>query len=88
MDNSPLLTQEEMGEQPGSKEAANAYGDSYLQSIKDQAKDSKIDIPYEGKKTPNAFDPFKPYLSDDKLGANSPMSKITRPAKPQTGAHK
>lgn len=88
MKDSPVLTHEEMGEESGAKEASKQYGDSYLDSIKDQAKDSKIDIPYEGKKTPDAFDPFKPYLSDDKLGAKSPMSTITRPAKPQTGAHK
>jgi hypothetical protein len=88
MKNSPILTHEEMEEVTGAKAASKAYGDSYLQSIKDQAKDSKIDIPYEGKKTPDAFDPFKPYLDDKKLGDKSPMSTITRPPKPQTGAHK
>ena len=87
MKNSPILTHEEMEEQPGAKEASKAYGDSYLNSIKDQSKDSKIDIPYEGKKTPDAFDPFK-VIPQDKIGANSPMSKITRPEKPQTGARK
>jgi hypothetical protein len=87
MKNSPILTHEEMEEQPGAKEASKAYGDSYLNSIKDQSKDSKIDIPYEGKKTPDAFDPFK-VIPQDKQGANSPMSKITRPEKPQTGARK
>jgi hypothetical protein len=88
MKNSPILNHEEMEEETGAKAASKAYGDSYLQSIKDQAKDSKIDIPYEGKKTPNAFDPFKPYLDDKKLGDKSPMTTITRPPKPQTGAHK
>jgi hypothetical protein len=88
MQHSPVLTHTELEEQPGAKEASKAYGDSYLQSIKDQAKDSKIDIPYEGKKTPDAFDPFKPYLDDKSLGDKSPMTNITRPAKPQTGAHK
>ena len=88
MKDSPVLTHEEMEEQPGGKEASKQYADSYLSSIKDQAKNSKIDIPYEGTKTPDAFDPFKPYLSDDRLGAKSPMSTITRPAKPQTGASK
>ena len=86
MKDSPLLTHEEMGEQPGAKEANKAYGDSYLTSIKDQMKGSTIDIPYAGKKTPNAFDPFKPYLDDKKLGDKSPMSTITRPPKPATGA--
>ena len=84
-DHSPLLTHEELEEQPGAKEASKAYGNSYLDSIKDQTKDDKIEIPYAGKKTPDAFDPFKPetYMSD--MGKDSPMSKITRPAKPQTG---
>ena len=83
---SPLLMHTELEEMPGAKEASKAYGDSYLQSIKDQAQKSKMDIPYAGQKTPNAFDPFKPYLDDKKLGDNSPMTKITRPAKPRTGA--
>lgn len=88
MKHSPVLTHEEMEEQPGAKEASKAYSDSYLQSIKDQSKDSKINIPYAGKETPDAFDPFKPYLDDKKLGDKSPMSTITRPPKPQTGATK
>lgn len=86
MKNSPVLTHEEMGEQPGAKEAAKAYGDSYLSSIKDQTKDDKIDYPYAGKKTPSSFDPFKPYLDDKQKGDKSPMTKISRPAKPKTGA--
>jgi hypothetical protein len=86
MKNSPILTHEEMGEQPGAKEASKAYGGSYLGSIKDQMKGSTIDIPYDGKKTPAAFDPFKPYLDDKKLGDKSPMTTITRPPKPKTGA--
>lgn len=86
MSHSPLLDQDELEEQPNAKEANKAYGDSYLQSIKNQTKDSKIDIQYAGKKTPDSFDPFKPYLDDKKLGDKSPMSKITRPPKPKTGA--
>ena len=86
MKDSPVLTHEEMGEQPGAKEANKAYGDSYLSSIKDQMKGSTIDIPYAGQKTPDAFDPFKPYLDDKKLGDKSPMSTIKRPPKPATGA--
>ena len=88
MSHSPLLNHEELEEQPGAKAASKAYGDSYLQSIKDQAKDSMIDIPYAGKETPDSFDPFKPYLDDKKMGDKSPMSTITRPAKPATGARK
>lgn len=86
MKNSPVLDHEEMEEEAGAKEASKAYGDSYLTSIKDQAKNSKIEVPYAGKKTPDAFDPFKPYLDDKRLGDKSPMSTITRPPKPKTGA--
>ena len=86
MSHNPLLLHPELEEQPGAKEANKAYGDSYLSSIKDQMKGSTIDIPYAGQKTPNAFDPFKPYLDDKKLGDKSPMSTIKRPAKPATGA--
>lgn len=84
-DHSPVLNTPELEEQPGAKEASKAYGNSYLDSIKDQAKDSKIDIPYSGKKTPDAFDPFKPESWAASEGKDSPMSKVTRPAKPQTG---
>ena len=87
-DHSPLLNHTELEEQHGAKEAAKAYGNSYLDSIKDQAKDSKIDIPYSGTKTPAAFDPFKPETLMASMGKDSPMSHITRPGKPQTGAHK
>jgi hypothetical protein len=86
MDHSPLLNHTELEEQPNAKEASKAYGDSYLTSIKDQAKESKIDIPYAGTRTKDAFDPFKPYLDDKKLGDKSPMSTIKMPPKPSTGA--
>ena len=86
MKDSPLLDKEELGEQPDAKAASKAYGDSYLQSIKDQSKESKIDIPYAGTRTKDAFDPFKPYLDDKKLGDKSPMSTIKMPPKPKTGA--
>jgi hypothetical protein len=88
MDHNPLLLHPELEEQPGAKEASKNYGDSYLKSIQAQAKDSKIDIPYEAKKTPDAFDPFKPFLDNDPRGIKSPMSTIKRPAKPATGASK
>lgn len=86
MDHNPLLLHPELEEQPGAKEASKNYSDSYLSSIKDQAKDSKIDIPYAGQKTPDAFDPFKPYLDDTQMGDKSPMSTVKRPPKPATGA--
>lgn len=83
---SPVLNHEELEEQPGAKEAAKAYGNSYLDSIKDQTKDDKIDIPYAGTKTKDAFDPFKPETLMATMGKESPMTKITRPEKPRTGA--
>ncbi len=86
MSHSPLLNHTELEEQPDAKKASKAYGDSYLTSIKDQAKDSKIDIPYAGTRTKDSFDPFKPYLDDKKLGDKSPMSTIKMPPKPKTGA--
>ena len=85
MKESPLLTKEEMGSADGSEEANKAYSGSYLASVKDQMKDSEIEIPYAGKKTAAAFDPFKA-IPQDKKGAASPMSKMTRVAKPATGA--
>jgi hypothetical protein len=86
MSHSPLLNHTELEEQPDAKEASKAYGDSYLQSIKDQAKESKIDIPYAGTRTKDVFDPFKPYLDDKKMGDKSPMSTIKMPPKPKTGS--
>jgi len=88
MNHSPVLTHEEMEEEKGAKDAAKAYGNSYLDSIKDQSKDDKMDIPYSGTKTPASYDPFKPETLMASMGNASPMSKITRPAKPQTGAHR
>ena len=84
-DHNPLLLHGEL--EDNGKEAAKAYGESYLSSIKKQAEGSKIDIPYEGKKTPDSFDPFKQPITD-KAGVDSPMSKITRQPKPATGARK
>lgn len=84
---SPLLNHTDLEEQPGAKEANKAYGDSYLSSIKDQMKGNEIEMSYATKETPDSFDPFK-IIPQDKKGANSPMSKITRPPKPQTGAMK
>lgn len=70
----------------GADQANKDYADSYLSSIKEQSKESQIMIPYAGKETPDAFDPFKPYLDDKKMGDKSPMTNIKRPAKPKTGA--
>jgi len=89
MDHSPVLTHTEM-EDAGAiaKKASDDYGNSYLNSIKEQSKDGfqGKDIPYDAKRTPDAFDPFKPYLDNDPKGVKSPISNIKRPAKPKTGA--
>lgn len=85
-DHNPLLLHPELEEQPGAKEASKAYASSYLDSIKKQSVGSQIDIPYAGSKTPDAFDPFKPYLDDKSMGDKSPMTTIKRPVKPATGA--
>ena len=89
MENSPVLTHDEMEDGGNAaKKASEDYGNSYLNSIKDQSKDAfqGKDIPYAAKRTPDAFDPFKPYLDDKKMGDKSPMTNIKRPAKPKTGA--
>jgi hypothetical protein len=89
MEHSPVLTHNEMEDAGNAaKKASEDYGNSYLNSIKDQSKDGfqGKDIPYDAKRTPDAFDPFKPYLDDNKGGSKSPMSTIKRPAKPKTGA--
>ena len=89
MDHSPVLTHNEM-EDAGSaaKKASADYGNSYLNSIKDQSKDGLLgkDQQFDAKRTPDSFDPFKPYLDDKKMGDKSPMTNIKRPAKPKTGA--
>lgn len=89
MEHSPVLTHEEL-EDAGdiAKKANEAYGNSYLDSIKEQSKDGLLgkDQLYSANRTPNSFDPFKPYKEDTKLGKNSPISNIKMPAKPKTGA--
>jgi hypothetical protein len=86
MEKTPLLTTTEMGSAPDAKTANELYSNSYLDSIKEQTKDSKIDMQYAGQKTPDSFDPFKPEELIKTMGKESPMSKITRPAKPKTGS--
>ena len=80
----PLLTKEEL--EDNGKEAAKEYGESYLSRIKDQAGDEKIEMPYSGKKTSTAYDPFDPKKLVDSRGLKSPMSTIKRQPKPPTGA--
>lgn len=87
MEHSPVLTHEELEDSgDAAKKASKDYGNSYLNSIKDQAKDGfqGKDLQFDAKRTPDSFDPFKPYL-DDK-SSKSPMTNIKRPDKPKTGA--
>jgi hypothetical protein len=89
MEHSPVLTHEEMEDAGDSADKAKKdYSNSYLTSIKDQAKEGfqGKDLQFDAKRTPDSFDPFKPEAYVDKAGQTSPMSKITRPAKPKTGA--
>jgi len=88
MKDSPVLTHGEMGSADDAKEASKAYGDSYLGKIKNAYEQEKTDQEFAAAKTKPAFDPFKPYLDDKAGGSKSPMSKITRPALPKTGAHR
>jgi hypothetical protein len=89
MEHSPVLTHTQMEDAgDAAKKASKDYGNSYLDSIKDQSKDGfqGKDLHFDAKRTPDAFDPFKPYLDDKKMGDKSPMTNIKRPAKPKTGA--
>jgi hypothetical protein len=89
MEHSPVLTHEEMEDAGNAaKKASKDYGDSYLNSIKDQSKDGfqGKDLQFDAKRTPDAFDPFKPYTDDKSGGNKSPLSTIKRPSKPKTGA--
>jgi hypothetical protein len=85
MEKSPVLTNDYPNDEKA-KEAAKAYGNSYLDEIEKSMKDHKIESPYAGEKTKSAFDPFKPEEYMKSMGDKSPMSTITRPAKPKTGA--
>jgi hypothetical protein len=82
---SPLLLHTELEEMPGAKDAAKAYGDSYLSSIKQQHEEANDQVKFEvaGGKTKDAFDPFKPTQTVDN---KSPMTNIFRGPKPATGA--
>jgi hypothetical protein len=84
VDSSPVL-EKDYPSDAAAKEAAKAYGDSYLSSIKELSKDSKMKMEFSGERTKDAFDPFKPETYAKTQGNDSPMSKIKLPAKPKTG---
>lgn len=74
----PLLLQNEL--EDNGKEASKEYANQYLDRV--VPKKPSIDIPYAGQKTPIA-------KKDNKETSHmSPMSKMTRPALPPTGARK
>jgi hypothetical protein len=81
---SPLLTEPELEEQPGAKEASKEYGQSYLERVRKYRGDDKADTGYTGKVEKSGFDPLAPKSETSK----SPMSSINRPARPATGARK
>ena len=75
----PLLLKTEL--EDNGKEASKEYASQYLDRV--VPKKPSIDIPYDGKKTPIA-----PNKSKEGINTLSPMSKITRPDLPATGARK
>ena len=78
VDNSPLLLQDEL--EDNGKEASKEYANQYLDRV--MPKKPSVDIPFAAKATPIA-------PKNNKEEAHmSPMSKITRPQKPATGASK
>lgn len=85
MEKSPVLTNDYPNDE-SAKAAAKAYGNSYLDEIDKQMQDHKIESPFAAKETPDAFDPFKPQEYMKSMGDKSPMTTITRPSKPKTGA--
>jgi hypothetical protein len=75
----PLLLQTEL--EDNGKEANKEYANQYLDRV--MPKKPSIDIPYAGKATPTS-----PNKSKDGINTMSPMSKMTRPQLPATGARK
>jgi len=74
----PVLLQTEL--EDNGKEASKEYANQYLDRV--MPKKPSIDIPYAGQKTPIA-------KKDNKEVSHlSPMSKMTRPNLPPTGARK
>lgn len=79
VDDSPLLLKTEMAD--GGKEASKEYANQYLDRV--VPKKPSVDIPYDAPKTPT-----QPNKSKEGINTMSPMSKMTRPQLPPTGARK
>jgi hypothetical protein len=82
---SPLLNHTELEEQPGAKEASKQYANSYLEYIKKQHEEDKMEMVFASKTPKIDFDPFKPETLHKSMGKYSPMSKINLPKRPKTG---
>lgn len=74
-----VLTTDSMGD--NGKEASKDYANQYLDKVVPTK--PSIDYKFDAKPTPTA-----PNKSKEGIGTKSPMSTITRPPKPQTGARK
>lgn len=79
VENSPVLLQAEMPD--SGKEASKEYGNQYLDRV--MPKKPSIDIPFDAPKTP-----IQPNKSKEGINTSSPMTKMTRPERPATGARK
>jgi len=75
----PLLLKTEL--EDNGKEASKEYAGQYLDRV--MPKKPSINIPYAGKATPAS-----PNKSKEGINTVSPMTKITRPQLPSTGARK
>jgi len=75
----PLLLKTEL--EDNGKEASKEYANQYLDRV--MPKKPSINIPYAGKATP-----VSPNKSKDGINTVSPMTKMTRPQLPSTGARK
>ena len=81
----PLLDHPDL--EDNGKDASKAYGDKYLDSIKDQTSDQKkVGLPVDQQNTKDAFDPWKPWTDDKQKGDKSPFTDIKRAPKPETSA--
>lgn len=78
-DDKALLDTPELAD--NGKEASKEYANQYLDKV--LPKKPSIDIPYAGKKTATVKN-----TSKEGIQTQSPMSKMTRPPKPSTGARK
>lgn len=81
---SPILNHTEL--EDNGKEASKDYADSYLGRIKEQESGKEIKNKYASKETPREVDPFDRRSVEKSMGTKSPMTKVSRPDRPATGA--